>query len=80
MTRYASMTDPTAEVTVTIKVTQQMREDLRTLSLMKENLTLKALITKLIQNYLDENAALLETFAEWRRGPVVPTDEVLIAH
>lgn len=80
MARSSSLTDPTAEVTVATTVTQKVREDLKTLSLMKENLSLKALVAKLIQNYLDENATILETLAEWRRGSIVPADEVSITH
>lgn len=80
MARSSSVTDPTAEVTVATTVTQKVREDLKTLSLMKENISLKALVAKLIQNYLDENATILETLAEWRRGSIVPTDEVSVAH
>lgn len=80
MARYSSVTDPAAEVNVTATITQKQREDLRMLSLTKEHLSLKAIIAKLIQDYLDENAAQLSTLAEWRQASAVPAEDVLATH
>ncbi len=80
MARSSSMTDPDAQVVVTTTITQKMREDLRLLVFTQKHQTIKALMAKLIQSYLDENAAHLAALSEWRRNPVIPTDEAPVTH